>query len=190
MKLKNVAATLLAGLLTTTAASSAIAANVDGPNVFWKISMWGNPRALSSGMEALAKKVSEETGGKFQIKIFYGAQLSSNRENLDGLKLNAFEGAAICNFYHPGKNPAWMVFSLPFLPLGDPQVDKYVRTKMMEHPAIIADMEQWNAVLNVLHLIIVVHLTSYTFLYQFVLGFTVKVNEVNLYMYLWSRGKG
>jgi TRAP-type C4-dicarboxylate transport system substrate-binding protein len=61
------------------------------------------------------------------------------------LKLNAFEGAAICNFYHPGKIPAWMVFSLPFLPLGDPKVDKYVRSRMMEHPAIVADMEKWNA---------------------------------------------
>ena len=107
--------------------------------------MWGNPRALSVGMEALAKKAAEETDGNFNIKIFYGAQLSSNRENLDGLKLNAFEGAAICNFYRPGKNPAWMVFSLPFLPLGDPAVDKYVRSKMMEHPAIVADMERWNA---------------------------------------------
>lgn len=124
----------------------AAAANVDGPNVFWKLSMWGNPRALSAGMEAMAEKVREETDGKFNIKIFYGAQLSKSTENLDGLKVNAFEGAAICNFYHPGKNPAWMVFSLPFLPLGDPQVDKYVRTKMMSHPAIVADMAQWNAV--------------------------------------------
>lgn len=125
--------------------STAAAANIDGPEVFWKISMWGNPRALSVGMEALAKKAAEETDGNFNIKIFYGAQLSSNRENLDGIKLNAFEGAAICNFYHPGKNPAWMVFSLPFLPLGDPAVDKYVRSKMMEHPAIVADMARWNA---------------------------------------------
>ena len=124
----------------------ATAANVDGPKVFWKLSMWGNPRALSAGMEAMAEKVREETDGNFNIKIFYGAQLSKSTENLDGLKVNAFEGAAICNFYHPGKNPAWMVFSLPFLPLGDPQVDKYVRTKMMEHPAIVADMAQWNAV--------------------------------------------
>lgn len=131
---------------TTMILSSAVtAANVQGPKVFWKISMWGNPRALSAGMEELAKKVSEQTDGNFEIKIFYGAQLSSNRENLDGIKLNAFEGAAICNFYHPGKNPAWMVFSLPFLPLGDPKVDKYVRSKMMEHPAIIADMDKWNA---------------------------------------------
>jgi TRAP-type mannitol/chloroaromatic compound transport system substrate-binding protein len=73
-------------------------------------------------------------------------QLSQSRENPDGLKVNAFEGAVICNFYHPGKNPVWMVFSLPFLPLGDPDVDRYVGSKMFEHPAIIADMEKWNAV--------------------------------------------
>jgi len=127
-------------------AAGVSAAEIEGPDVFWKISMWGNPRALSVGMEDLAKRAAEATDGKFQIKIFYGGQLSQSRENLDGLKVNAFEGAAICNFYHPGKNPAWMVFSLPFLPLGDPKVDRYVRSKMMEHPAIIADMEKWNAV--------------------------------------------
>ncbi len=124
----------------------ATAANIDGPSVFWKISMYGNPRALTSGMEALAEKVAEETGGKFQIKIFYAEQLGPAREALDGLKLNAFEGAGICNFYHPGKNPAWMVFSLPFLPIGDPDVDRYVRKKMFEHPAIVADMAKWNAI--------------------------------------------
>ncbi|MEQ8332590.1 C4-dicarboxylate ABC transporter substrate-binding protein [Nisaea sp.] len=121
-------------------------AAVDGPTLFWKLSMWGNPRALSAGMERLAEKVAEETDGKFRIKIFYGGQLSKSRENLDGLKLNAFEGAAFCNFYHPGKNPAFMVFSLPFLPLGDPRVDKYVRSRMMSHPALVADMAKWNAV--------------------------------------------
>ena len=129
-------------LLASTAASAQI---VDGPDVNWSLSMWGNPRALSAGMEAIADKVREETGGSFDIKIFYGGQLSGSRENLDGIQLNAFEGAAICNFYHPGKNPAWMVFSLPFLPLGDPAVDQYVRGKMFEHPAIVADMARWNA---------------------------------------------
>lgn len=124
----------------------ATAANIDGPSVFWKISMYGNPRALTSGIEALAEKVAEETGGKFQIKIFYAEQLGPAREALDGLKLNAFEGAGICNFYHPGKNPAWMVFSLPFLPIGDPDVDRYVRKKMFEHPAIVTDMAKWNAI--------------------------------------------
>ena len=145
MKLKSklLSASLLASMLSS---GAAIAQSVDGPSVFWKISMWGNPRALSAGMEEMAAKVAEDTGGKFQIKIFYGGQLSGSRENLDGIKINAFEGAAICNFYHPGKNPAWMVFSLPFLPLGDPDVDRYVRAKMFEHPAIVADMEKWNAI--------------------------------------------
>ncbi|WP_114283781.1 C4-dicarboxylate ABC transporter substrate-binding protein [Candidatus Halocynthiibacter alkanivorans] len=146
MKFKGILTTGLvaASLLVPTLANAA--AKIDGPKVFWKISMWGNPRALSAGMEALAERAAAETDGNFQIKIFYGAQLSSSRENLDGLKLNAFEGAAICNFYHPGKNPAFMVFSLPFLPLGDPAVDKYVRTKMFEEPALVADMAKWNAI--------------------------------------------
>jgi len=134
---------LLASIL---AGSVAGAAEIDGPKVFWKISMWGNPRALSEGMEEMAANALEATDGNFEIKIFYGGQLSGARENLDGLLLNAFEGAAICNFYHPGKNPAWMVFSLPFLPLGDPEVDRYVRSRMFEHPAIVADMEKWNAI--------------------------------------------
>ena len=128
------------------ASTAAHAQTVEGPEVNWSLSMWGNPRALSAGIEAIADEVREQTGGNFNIKVFYGGQLSSSRENLDGLKLNAFEGAAICNFYHPGKNPAWMVFSLPFLPLGDPEVDKHVRSRMFEHPAIVADMAAWNAV--------------------------------------------
>lgn len=134
------------GLSTSATTQTSFAQNVAGPKVFWKLSVWGNPRALTAGIEAMADNIREETDGNFDIKIFYGGQLSQATENLDGLKVNAFEGAAICNFYHPGKNPAWMVFSLPFLPIGDPQVDKYVRTKMMEHPAIVADMEQWNAI--------------------------------------------
>ncbi|WP_293440588.1 C4-dicarboxylate ABC transporter substrate-binding protein [Planktotalea sp.] len=141
--MKTFTRTAIAALLLTSTAASA--QMVEGPDVNWSFSMWGNPRALSAGMEAIAEEVSEKTGGKFNIKIFYGGQLSGARENLDGLQLNAFEGAAICNFYHPGKNPAWMVFSLPFLPLGDPKVDQYVRSKLFEHPAIVADMERWNA---------------------------------------------
>jgi TRAP-type C4-dicarboxylate transport system substrate-binding protein len=139
---------IVAGSLVATfgLSTAAFAANVDGPDVFWKISAWGKPRAYTAGMDLLSKRVAEETGGKFKVKVFYGGQLSKSKENLDGLKVNAFEGAAFCNFYHPGKNPAYMVFSLPFLPLGDPKVDRYVRSKMMSHPAMLADMARWNAI--------------------------------------------
>jgi TRAP-type C4-dicarboxylate transport system substrate-binding protein len=137
---------LMAAALTLAAVSGAPAANVDGPSVFWKWSTWGKPRAFTAGIEKLSERVAEETGGAFTIKIFYGGQLSKSRENLDGLKNNAFEGAMFCNFYSPGKNPAFMVFSLPFLPLGDFNVSAHVRNKLLEHPALVADMEQWNAI--------------------------------------------
>ena len=138
--------TLMAAALSLASITGAPAANVDGPDVFWKWSMWGKSRAFTAGIEKLSERVAEETGGKFQIKIFYGAVLAKSRENLDGLKNNAFEGAMFCNFYSPGKAPSFMVFSLPFLPLGDFNVSAHVRNKLLEHPALVADMDRWNAI--------------------------------------------
>jgi len=143
--MKILTRTILGAALTAFAASGAMAANVDGPAVFWKWSTWGKPRAFTAGVEHLAKRVEEETGGKFRIQVFYGGQLAKSRENLDGLKNNAFEGAMFCNFYSPGKNPSFMVFSLPFVPLGDFRVSAHVRNNLMQHPALVADMKQWNA---------------------------------------------
>ncbi len=144
--MKRLTQTILGMAVAAFTATGAGAANVDGPNVFWKWSTWGKPRAFTAGVETLAKRVEEETGGKFKIQIFYGGQLAKSRENLDGLKNNAFEGAMFCNFYSPGKNPAFMVYSMPFVPLGDFRVSAYVRNKLMEHPAMVADMEKWNAI--------------------------------------------
>jgi TRAP-type C4-dicarboxylate transport system substrate-binding protein len=134
-----------AAVLAFAASTGAPAANVDGPAVFWKWSVWGNPRAFTAGAEKLAERVAEETGGNFKIQIFYGEQLAKSKEHLDGIKNNAFEGAFFCNFYHPGKNPAFMAFTLPFVPLGDWKVSAYVRNKLFEHPALVADMDQWGA---------------------------------------------
>ena len=121
-----VKSTLMAAALSLAAFSGAGAANVDGPDVFWKWSVWGNPRAFTAGVEKLAARVAEETGGKFKIQIFYGGQLAKSKEHLDGIKNNAFEGGFFCNFYHPGKNPAFMAFTMPFIPLGDWEVSAYV----------------------------------------------------------------
>ncbi len=144
--MKPVTKTILGAAVLAFAATSAPAANVDGPEVFWKWSVWGNPRAFTAGAEHLAERVAEETDGKFKIQIFYGEQLAKSKENLDAIKNNAVEGAFFCNFYHPGKNPAFMVFSLPFIPLGDFEVSAHVRNTLFEHPALQADMEQWNAI--------------------------------------------
>lgn len=137
---------VLGAALAAFTASGAMAANVDGPNVFWKWSTWGKPRAFTAGVEKLAERVAEETDGKFKIQIFYGGQLAKSRENLDGLKNNAFEGAMFCNFYSPDKNPTYMIFTLPFVPLGDFKVSAFVRNNLMQEPSMVADMDRWNAI--------------------------------------------
>jgi len=144
--MKTLTISVLGAAVLALAATGAGAANVDGPDVFWKWSTWGNPRAFTAGVEKLSERVAEETGGKFKIQVFYGEQLAKSKENLDGIKNNAFEGAMFCNFYHPGKNPAFMVFSLPFVPLGDWKVSAYVRNNLFQHPALQADLAQWNAI--------------------------------------------
>ena len=68
-------------------------------------SSWGPPRAFTAGIETLAKYVEKESGGNFTIKIHYGDALSKGPDNLDNIKLGAFEMAQICTGYHPGKNP-------------------------------------------------------------------------------------
>ncbi len=142
---RRFAAPLAAGALAALFSTGIAAQTVDGPAVNWNLSTWGKQRAFTAGMESVAKQLEERTGGKFKIKIHYGEALSRDRENLDGIKLGAFQMAQFCNFYHPGKNPAWMVFTLPFLELGDWDVGTAVRKAMLKHPAFIKDMDQWNA---------------------------------------------
>ena len=113
--------------------------------VEWKFSSWGNPRAFTKGIEVLAETVAKQSGGNFTINIGMGEQFSKARENLDSIKINAIDAAHFCNFYHPGKNPAFMVFSLPFLPLGEWDVSLKVRSTVFRHPALVADMNNWNA---------------------------------------------
>jgi TRAP-type mannitol/chloroaromatic compound transport system substrate-binding protein len=113
--------------------------------VDWKFSSWGNPRAFTKGIEVLADTVAKQSGGNFTITIGMGEQFSKARENLDGIKLGAIDAAHFCNFYHPGKNPAFMAFSLPFLPLGDWDVSLKARLALFNHPALVADMDNWNA---------------------------------------------
>lgn len=129
----------------TLAPAPAPAQNVEGPEVFWKLSTWGNPRAFTAGVVHLAERLSEETDGAFNLQVFHGEQLSKAAENLDGLKVDAFEMAMFCNFYHPGKNPALMVMTMPFLPVADFDDALRVRRGLYEHPILVEEMAQWNA---------------------------------------------
>lgn len=143
---RTLLAAALAAALGTTAIAAA-AAEVNGPKVSWRFSTWGKARAFTVGIEHVADQLAKKTGGNFTIKIGYGEQFSKARENLDSIKLGAIDGAHFCNFYHPGKNPAHMVFTMPFLPLGDWDVSVAVRDRLYQHPALIKDMDQWNAMI-------------------------------------------
>ena len=85
--------------------------------VQWELSVWGPPRAYTKSVETLASEVEEKSGGNFKIRIHYAEAISPAKENLDGIKLGAFEAASFCASYHPGKNPAMTGLDLPFLPL-------------------------------------------------------------------------
>jgi TRAP-type C4-dicarboxylate transport system substrate-binding protein len=133
---------IAAALAVALAAASGAAA---AQKVEWKFSMWGKQRAFTKGIEVLAERVAKGSGGNFTIRLGYAETFSKDRENLDSLKLKAIDGAHFCNFYHPGKNPAFMVFSLPFLPLGDWDVSVKARNELFKHPALVADMDNWDA---------------------------------------------
>ena len=98
--------------LCTVLSNSVVHAAVDGPEVHWDWSMWGNKRALSAHLEKMAEVVAKETGGNFTIKIHYGGALSPAKENLDNIKLGSIQGALACAPYTPGKLPGSMVLSL------------------------------------------------------------------------------
>lgn len=142
------AATLVAaGASLTGSIAPAAAQMVDGPEVSWKMSLWGKRRAFTEGVEYVSAQLAERTGGKFTLKLFYAEQLSDDRANLDGISIGAFESAIFCAAYHPGKNKPLNVLDLPFLPLADFQVMRKVHQAVYDHPASQEAMAKWNAVI-------------------------------------------
>ena len=117
----------------------------DGPQVNWRLSLWGKRRAFTEGMEYVVKRVSEQTCGKFNIKLFYGEQLSKSKENLDSISVGAIEAGTFCAAYHPGKNAPLNVLDLPFLPLADFDVMRVVHDKIYAHPASKKALDKWKA---------------------------------------------
>lgn len=122
---------------------------VSGPELTWDVSLWGKRRAMTEGVERLSALVHEKTGGNWQVRLHYGEALSKARENLDGLAVGAFEAAMFCNFYHPKKNPALMVLTMPFLPMSDWADNRKVREAVYSDPAVARELARWNAMLYV-----------------------------------------
>jgi len=157
MRARNVTSTV------TAAALAALIAWPTGANaadkVEWHLSAFGNPRAVTKGMEEIARYVTEESGGNFKITIGWGESLSGAKENLDGVKIGAFEAAQFCSSYAPGKVPLQSALDLPFLPIGTLDEMQIVHTAFHEDSRTVDELKQWNA-----KFLFVSLLTSYEFM--------------------------
>jgi TRAP-type C4-dicarboxylate transport system substrate-binding protein len=151
-RMSMIRAALLGGVVAVAASvagqgtAEAATKYCDGPKLTWKYSLWGKRRAVTEGAEYLSKAVKDATCGNFDIKLYYGEQISKAKENLDGIHVGAIEAAFICASYHPGKTRALGVLDLPFLPIQDLDVLRVVHDKMYQHPAFKAELSKWNTV--------------------------------------------
>ena len=125
---------------------TAPAPTAETPSVTWNVSLWGKRRAFTEHVEKLAERVREQTDGKFTLNLSYGG-LSTNKENLDGISIGAFEMAQFCAGYHPDKNPSITVLELPFLGVDSFHKEIAISKAVYAHPATQADLNRWNATL-------------------------------------------
>ena len=117
------------------------------PSVTWDASLWSNRREGTVAVDTLAELLSKRTDGAWKLNVHYGEALSKARENLDGIAIGAFEVAMVCNFYHPRKNPALMVLTMPFLPMATDEDSKRVRDAVYAHPAVVQEFARWGAMI-------------------------------------------
>jgi TRAP-type C4-dicarboxylate transport system substrate-binding protein len=112
----------------------------------WKVSLFGPPRAWTYPVEEWAKEMEKETNGRWMIEIHYGETLGPAAEQIDGIRSGLFEAAGLTVFYAPGKLPLNQVIDLPFLaPMTNRQCILF-QMAAWEHPALLAELDQWNAV--------------------------------------------
>ena len=113
--------------------------------VVWNHNMFGPPRAVTAGMEAMADFYKKQSNGTFEIKIAYGSSLGPEKQIPEGIKSGGYEGGMMCAGYYPNKFPLLSVMELPFLaPRGIDQNAKVNQT-VLNHPLIVKEMaERWN----------------------------------------------
>lgn len=137
--------TTLKTLITLMFIVSLLPAVAPAKKTKWNFAIQGQRRAFTEGLEA-AKIMLEKADPNFELNIVYGNALSPAKQNLDGLKIGAFEAAFMFAAYHPGKLPMTMVLELPFLLPTDHTKKNKVETEIKKHPIIRDELRsRWNA---------------------------------------------
>jgi TRAP-type C4-dicarboxylate transport system substrate-binding protein len=113
--------------------------------IVWNHNVFGPPRAVTAGLEAMAAFFKKESNGNFEIKINFGATLGPERQVPEAIKSAGYESGMLCVGYFPGKLPLTTVLELPFLPPAGLAANAVVNEAVLNHPAIVKEMaERWN----------------------------------------------
>ncbi|WP_077212148.1 TRAP transporter substrate-binding protein DctP [Bacillus dakarensis] len=112
----------------------------------WDLSLWGGPREWTTTVEDWAEEMNKRTEGRWKITIHYGEAISSATDNLQGIEDGLFEAAAVAPMYTPGVLPLNEVIGLPFLSPLDHEHLSLFQKAAWEHPALLEELEQHNAV--------------------------------------------
>jgi TRAP-type C4-dicarboxylate transport system substrate-binding protein len=135
--------TLLSSGLGAAALAAAPARAAD--KVTWNWALYGPPRAVTVCMEHLAKVAKEKSGGNFVINLKYNEQLGDAKDMLDGLKVEAFQGAFVAFSYAPAKTPLQGVLDMPFLPIPDLVTSHKVQDAYQTWKPVADELAKWNA---------------------------------------------
>jgi TRAP-type C4-dicarboxylate transport system substrate-binding protein len=113
--------------------------------VIWNHNIFGPPRAVTAGIEAMAEFLQKESNGTFELKIAYGGALGPEKQTPEAIKSGGYEGGQMCAGYYPNKFPLLTVMELPFLPPRDIVKNAKVNHAVLSHPLIAKEMaERWN----------------------------------------------
>lgn len=113
--------------------------------VTWNWALYGPPRAVTVCMEHIAKVAKEKSDGNFIITLKYNEQLGDAKDMLDGLKVDAFQGAMTAYSYAPAKTPIQGVLDMPFLPIGDLVTQEKVQDAFQQWKPAAEELARWNA---------------------------------------------
>ncbi|HXS53089.1 MAG TPA: TRAP transporter substrate-binding protein [Usitatibacter sp.] len=99
------------------AVTQAVAQDKSLPNIRWRCAS-SFPKSLDTifgGGEVIAKRVSELTSGKFQIRVFAAGEIVPAFGVVDAIQQNTIECAHTASYYFVGKNKAFAFdTTLPF----------------------------------------------------------------------------
>jgi len=130
---------------TVIAAAAAMAATIGSAAIAettWQAHIWGVKRASSLPLEWYAKELAAKTGGQMKLELLFDK--GSPTASADLMKSGAAEAVYFCAQYFPDKMPLATVLDLPMFSPENLATMGRVSLALADHPAIQAELKQWN----------------------------------------------